>query len=521
MNKKLIGGGLVLVALIAGFFVFGKDKEEAINLEQTVLKDTVDISKKYLDLRILTDNTLTKASEYDSYESWNKQMTALLLMWEELDAEARALENKADEFAEEKISFNFFNPVNAISYQEINDIYDKAPAGKKIRTLAKHLGVDAKRAFKILEQTQNAVTADAYNEAGDEFQKLETSAVLIKDGCKVAGFVGGVIITGGTSAIAAGSALTKVAVVVTGADLVLEVSEDAANIGLGNNNDVSAFIGDVRKITEPAAAILTIADLPKNLATGFEKFNAFMFGLDNFRSAAQEGKVIGIALPAYEGGEMKIKIDGTVMDRDELEEWLEGQGYDDYDEYLDGLFGGEDGGEDRESSEPEAVEDKGGEPEIEAAKDDGETAETAELDKESIDEDAQIVPETKYGQDGKVNISLESPLEATFWKGQVRMWKLKVRDFDRGKPGLSYTCDWNFYNEGALIKSQSDTCHFTTIFDKAVGAFTAEVNFRILQGRSVFDENGDYVEYVKDEVEVITLAQDYFIKAPVDTYIHP
>jgi len=36
-----------------------------------------------------------------------------------------------------------------------------------------------------LEQTQNQVTADAYNEAGDVFEDLENSAVVIKDGCKV------------------------------------------------------------------------------------------------------------------------------------------------------------------------------------------------------------------------------------------------------------------------------------------------------------------------------------------------
>jgi len=270
MKKFIIG--IMAIGLLAIIVSSFNKEDETTQLEQAVFEDTIDISREYLELRILTDNTLTKASEYDSYESWTKQMTALLDMWDNLDEKASKLEGMATDYSEEELSLNLVSGAQAVTKEEINDVFDKAPAGRKIRTLAKFLGVDAKRAYKILEQTQNEVTADAYNEAGDEFQKLETTAVVIKDGCKVAGFVGGVIITGGTSAIAAGSTLTQVAVVVTGADLVLEVSEDAANISLGNNNKVAAVIGDVRKFTEPAAAILTITDLPNNLAKNFDKF---------------------------------------------------------------------------------------------------------------------------------------------------------------------------------------------------------------------------------------------------------
>jgi len=44
-------------------------------------------------------------------------------------------------------------------------------------------------AFKILKNDQAQVEADAWNEAGNTLQTLETSATVIKDTCKVAGFI--------------------------------------------------------------------------------------------------------------------------------------------------------------------------------------------------------------------------------------------------------------------------------------------------------------------------------------------
>ncbi len=520
MNKRnLIIAASILVFLLLGFALIKNKHNSNNNLEQTVLGDTLDISKQYLNLRLLTDNTLTKASEYTDYRSWNKQMAALLNMWQELDKSAGALESLAGGYAGEKVSWNLLNPAQAVTTEEINNVFDNAPAGKKIRTLAKFLGVDAKRAYKMLEQTQNEVKADAWNEAGDEFQKLETTAVVIKDGCKVAGFVGGVIITGGTSAIAAGSTLSQVAVVVTGADLVLEVSEDAANISLGNNNDAAALIGDIRKFTEPAAAILAITDLPNNIATNFDKFNAFMFGLDNFRSTAQEGKVIGIALPVYDGKEIKINIDGAVMDRSELEEWLQSQGYDGYEDYLAGLFGpgaetAAEASAPEEAAPADAAAAEASAPEETAGE--AETKETA-----ANDGNYQITPDTVYGQDGKVSITLESPLDPVFQRGQARMWEIKVNNWDEETAGRSYTCDWSFYLGGELYREQADTCRFTSTFIDKAGDLTAELKFKILQGRSVFDENGEYIDYVKDTVDTLTLTQEYSVEAPVDTYVHP
>lgn len=501
MKKKLIGGVLVLLILISSFFIFGGSKEEN-NLEQDLFENTIDVSKEYLELRILTDNTLTKASKYVDYDSWNKQMSSLLVMWEKLDTEATELEVQAEEYAEGKVSFNFINTAQAVTSAEINNVFDKAPAGKKVRTLAKFLGTDAKRAMKILEQTQNEVTADAWNEAGDTFKRLENSAILIKDYCKVAGFAAGVVVTGGAGGFAAASAVSQTAVIVAGADIVLEVSDDAAYVSLGDDNRVSKIVGDIRKITEPAAAILSIVTMPDKIVANIDKLNTFMFGADQLRSAMQDGKVIGISLPVYKKGEEQEIAKIVVIEKEAIEDWLSEEGYDDYEEYFDDLYE-----EDDEEKEEEGIEEDsvGGENEA------------------TLSEDgSQIIPGTKYGKDGKLSIIWESPLETSIWNGQARKWKLNINNFDSEKAVFSYTCDWRFYMDGEVYQERLDNspCDFTSTFLEKDGIVTAEVDFKILERLSVLDDNGEY-DYVRDEVETITLSHDFTIKSPVDTYVHP
>jgi hypothetical protein len=320
--KKILAVIFGISIFIGGIYFYTNNQETDQSQEQMVLEKTVTISKEYVALRYRTDHVLIDARTFVDYQTWNNEMEDIIRGWEKLEKDALSLEKSATEMTGEKVSFLLIKPALAYNKQEISDIFDKAPAGKKIATLAKHLGVDANRAFKILQQDQAQLEADGWNEAGDTFQKLETSATVIKDGCKIAGFVGGVIVSGGTSALAAGSTLAKAAVIVSGADLTLEVTDDAAKIALGNHNRVSALVNDVRKVTEPIASILAISDIPNNVSKNMDRFNAGMIVLDQFRGAAQEGKIIGIELPAYTKDKPSKTATVTVIQKEELEKWL-------------------------------------------------------------------------------------------------------------------------------------------------------------------------------------------------------
>jgi hypothetical protein len=319
-NKILVL--LLVIILVAGIIFFVNNDKNIQSQDQTMLEQTYNISKEYVSLRYSTDNVLINAKDYSDYESWNKEMWTIILWWEKLEKEALALENIALEVSQEDVGFNIITKSQAYNKQEISDVFDKAPAWKKIKTLAKFLWVDAKKAFKILQQDQAQVEADAWNEAGDTFQKLETSATLIKDGCKVAWFVGWIIVTGWTSALAAWSTLAKATVIISWADLTLEVTDDAAKIALWNHNKISAIIWDGRKITEPLSTILNISSIPWNLASKYEKFSAVMTWLDQFNSAAQDGKIVWIELPVYTKDKTKPTIKTVVLEKEEVQEWL-------------------------------------------------------------------------------------------------------------------------------------------------------------------------------------------------------
>ncbi len=322
-NKLLITGLLILLMLVGVYFFVSSRK---VDSSQELYRQTLLISKQYISLRYRTDNLLIHAKNYPNYFTWNKEMIQILIEWKNLENDSQTLEKNAQIMEGKQISLHIISQAQAYDKQEISDIFDKAPAGKKIATLAKHLGVDAKRAYKILQQDQNQVTADAWNEAGDTFRKLETSATVIKDGCKIAGFVGGVVISGGTSAIAAGSTLAKASIIISGADLSLEVSEDAASIALGDGNKITAIVGSVRKITEPISTLLNINEIPNNLKTGFEKFEAVMVGIEQFRGAIQDGKIVGVALPVYTKDKTKPPIKVAILKKEEVNTWLSDKG---------------------------------------------------------------------------------------------------------------------------------------------------------------------------------------------------
>jgi len=324
MKKIIIAVGVIVVGL--GLFFFINQKQTVQDPEQVVLGKTLSLSREYVALRYRTNKVLVDAKSFGSYDAWNAEMLNVIKAWETLDSESVELENLADKMSEEKVGFEIISSALAYDKQEISNIYDKAPAGKKIKTLAKFLGVDAKTAFKILQNDQARVQADAWNEEGDLFKTLENSAILVKDTCKVGIFVGTIIGTGGTSALVAGSTLTQTAVVVSGADLVLEITDDSAKIGLGNNNKISSVVSSVRVVTEPLATILAISDVPNNLAKGIDKFNAVNLALEQFRVSAQEGKIVGVQLPAYTKNQSETPIQVAVMQKEELGAWLESQG---------------------------------------------------------------------------------------------------------------------------------------------------------------------------------------------------
>jgi len=316
MNKKIILIGVVLFAVVIGTFYFlNNQKNSPDDVKQEVLSQTLSISKEYTLLRYRTENVLEKAKEYEDYDSWNQEITVIIEDWQSLETRALKLEEDANKLTNEKTALNLVKDVSAYTTVEIQNVIESAPAGKTVRTLAKHLGVDAKMAQLILNQTQDQITREAYGEEGDVFETCEQNSMRIKNGAKVTVFVGGVVLTGGASGV-----LATTATVVGGADLVLEVADDEARIALGDKNKVSEMVNKARAVTEPAASILTIANLPGNVSKAMEKVSAGYFAADQIRSAIQDEKILGISIKTDEKGETKASVAG--LTEEELPQWM-------------------------------------------------------------------------------------------------------------------------------------------------------------------------------------------------------
>ena len=496
--------------LILIFFLVPKLTTNKASNQKEIFSNTISISKNYLNLRKETDRILLEAKNYKTYKEWNKDLTVIINKWEDLITQSDKLWKQAIIYSKwTKNSFNFSNIVFAYSSQEISNVFDKAPAGKKIATLAKYLGVDAKRAFKILQNDQEFVKADAWNKAGDTFQTLETSAIVIKDGCKVAGFVWWVIISGGAAGIAGASTLSQTALLVNGADLILEVSEDGATISLGNNNKVSEIIGKIRSITEPAASILAISDMPGNLEKGFDKFNAIMFGADQLRSVVQDGKIIGIDISSTG------KIEASSLTKQEAKDWLKEKN------------------NKQLSSDIKEIMDALDEINFDDIKTNSNNKIISEKDDESIGnnkEKQDISPEengteTKteksdkahksYSKNGETYIIITSPEEYTFFEGQGRLWEVKVENYDQEKQGRP-VCNWEFYiNEKK--NREMNSCKFLTDIRGEIGVLKVKVTVDFTKSDyKKIDGNRGKVNEITESI--ITTRNYEIIPTPKDNF---
>jgi len=321
MKKTIIILITALILLSAGLFYFLNNQKSDQTSEQVILEQTLSISSQYASLRYQTDNVLLNVKEYADYDAWNNEMSSIIKQWEVLEKTAHDLEEEANQLSQKKISYQPVNQVMAYDSQEVEQIIGSAPPNQRIATLAKYYGIDAKMAHLILNQTADQMSREAFGGEGDVAATCEQRYTRIKNGAKVTVFVGTIVATGGTSALAASGTLAQTAVVVSGADLVLEVTDDEARIALGDKNKVSSMVSKMRSVTEPAAGILAIANIPGNVSKAIDKLGIVNFGADQIRSVVQDEKILGISIKIDEKGETKTEI--ASLSKEELAQWKE------------------------------------------------------------------------------------------------------------------------------------------------------------------------------------------------------
>jgi uncharacterized protein YxeA len=314
MKKLLISLLIIIIAIIGSLYYLGiSDMEQDINhMKQETAAVSLLYAQNMFDTQAMVPVARTvNKDEFDSY------MEELITHWKLLEERSNALAHHAEEVVtlyDDERNLAFIQTLYAYkgyNKEEITKIFDKAPAGKRIKTLARELEVSAKRAYKVLQMTQQELKAEAWNEAGDQFETLENATKAVKNTCKVGLYVGGAALTGGSSGI-----LSEAAFTASGADLLLEIGEDSANAYFGYNNDLAAVLSGTRDtFTKKAAGILGFMTL--DFSDADNTFNSGVFLIDNALSYYQDDEVAGFSLQPKE---QKLTVES--IPRIDFDTWL-------------------------------------------------------------------------------------------------------------------------------------------------------------------------------------------------------
>ncbi len=306
-----------IVFLIAGtFFLFAA--KQGSDPAEDLQEQTIAVTGAYYEAQIFTYKVLHVDSTVD-YNTWYRGMEKACALWEEVAYQSKRLEAVCDAVLEETDPSlqdlaatvgNFFETRTAYAYtqKEINAVFDAAPAGKKIKTLAGYLGTDAKTAYNILKGTQAEIAKEAYAQA-DFYQKCETAAVVIKDTAKVGFFAGSIALSGGTAATF--GLLDGACTIAAGTDLLLEIYENGATIAYGEGNATTAVIQDLRKGSKPLAAILGLSSLTSHA------IDQLAYISDSTLSLFQSDEVLGFNIKSSDTGTIEL----TGMDYADVAYW--------------------------------------------------------------------------------------------------------------------------------------------------------------------------------------------------------
>ena len=254
--------------------------EQNKNLQQGL----VDGTNKYLEAVSYTNAVFFTDIENTTYEEWKEKLDKAIQLWEELEQIEQDMDIVFDdlgipEYTEEQASIPNYNlaslgsflipSVYAITegYQGIPElgavtaVFDSVKHGNKIRGIMNVFGWDRQTAFYHLKREQELLKADAWDKAGDNYQRWETAARAVKDVSKVTVFVGMNIITAGGASATVGAlgVIQTGSIIIGGTALVFEVAEDV-NIAIGNEDD-AAVLHNILEKAKPLTELVSIISL--------------------------------------------------------------------------------------------------------------------------------------------------------------------------------------------------------------------------------------------------------------------
>lgn len=224
--------------------------------------------------------------------------------------------------------------------EDITNQFDKAPTGKKLKTLAEQMGTDVKHVKSMVDMAQDILTGDAYTDQA-EFENLwYQRAYEIKAGASTAGFVVAVAASGGAAAGPLVTAISTGGVVCNGVGAVLDIGSAGTIVytnGEGNDYTVAfektasqfapvnaafGFAGaavNVKNLADIAKGKTTLVDgttivdgISKNQAIIENSGQAIVYMGSEIQNYADSGSVLGGSFTRTDEG-WEITLKDTVL----------------------------------------------------------------------------------------------------------------------------------------------------------------------------------------------------------------
>ena len=215
---------------------------------------------------------------------WDMVLKSSLLMSISVDKNISALENDLN------MSLSGAKEDNLKWAQDIQAKFDAIKGNKKLGEFSKQLGMEAREALELLKLSHDIVSGNALEEA-EFYRYAELVARTTKSAAKVGLFIGSTILTaGGTTAAAGYLTMGEAAsVVVSGVDVVLDVSSTASNIYIGEDGRVTMAIQEAQDAFAPVSAIFGLSDFK-----GGDLGSQIYFLGESVIDYEYDGKILGI-----------------------------------------------------------------------------------------------------------------------------------------------------------------------------------------------------------------------------------
>lgn len=336
--------------------VFAKESEERIKVE-TDAQEAVNL---YLVARMYLDKFLQYDIESGNPEEYAKLLDDTIKAFENVEAVSAVLEENASnlertearaecDFYEEEF-FRLSNPFVVTVYAEeeseavkwakdITERFDKAPAGKGIRTLASQMGTDAKHAYAQLRQAQDILSGAAYNDFAKTADTAYKTAKVLKTAGTAAQF--SLSIMTADPATMTEAVMAAGGILVNGFNTVLEVGQTGSILMVGDDNKVSETLENIENAIAPIGSALGLYSLSTNIAKGAELLkdtpamaDSIMYIGTSLNDYLTDGKIMGGAFKQAADGTISCTILDTMTiksawakDDKAAEEVLESVGY--------------------------------------------------------------------------------------------------------------------------------------------------------------------------------------------------